>query len=147
LHAGLGKPVSGLGKHMAGIVKLYNKEFNCTNIYKFLFHIFMKARIGSILFVGIDPEPWSEILLPPPVSHYIDVKMLPPFSGKETEFHIEPELTLELMMAANYLHTWIITSLPFLWQVLLDIVSVLFHFLVKWICILIFFSSGKFVVT
>ncbi|XVF46599.1 hypothetical protein PTKIN_Ptkin03bG0040200 [Pterospermum kingtungense] len=25
--------------------------------------------------------------------------------GKETEFHIEPELTLELMMAANYLHT------------------------------------------
>ncbi|KAI8015518.1 Elongin-C [Camellia lanceoleosa] len=26
-------------------------------------------------------------------------------SGKETEFHIEPELTLELMMAANYLHT------------------------------------------
>jgi len=26
--------------------------------------------------------------------------------GKETEFHIEPELTLELMMAANYLHTW-----------------------------------------
>lgn len=27
-------------------------------------------------------------------------------SGKETEFHIEPELTLELMMAANYLHTW-----------------------------------------
>jgi hypothetical protein len=27
-------------------------------------------------------------------------------SGKETEFHIEPEMTLELMMAANYLHTW-----------------------------------------
>lgn len=27
-------------------------------------------------------------------------------SGKETEFPIEPELTLELMMAANYLHTW-----------------------------------------
>ncbi|KAH8970535.1 hypothetical protein BDL97_02G092700 [Sphagnum fallax] len=26
-------------------------------------------------------------------------------SGKETEFHIEPEMTLELMMAANYLHT------------------------------------------
>uniref|UniRef100_A0A9I9DN19 Elongin-C n=1 Tax=Cucumis melo TaxID=3656 RepID=A0A9I9DN19_CUCME len=26
-------------------------------------------------------------------------------SGKETEFPIEPELTLELMMAANYLHT------------------------------------------
>ncbi|XP_021728534.1 elongin-C-like isoform X5 [Chenopodium quinoa] len=26
-------------------------------------------------------------------------------SGKETEFHIEPELTLDLMMAANYLHT------------------------------------------
>lgn len=26
-------------------------------------------------------------------------------SGKETEFQIEPELTLELMMAANYLHT------------------------------------------
>ncbi|XP_050369616.1 uncharacterized protein LOC126787757 [Argentina anserina] len=26
-------------------------------------------------------------------------------SGKQTEFHIEPELTLELMMAANYLHT------------------------------------------
>ncbi|KAI4322107.1 hypothetical protein L6164_021827 [Bauhinia variegata] len=26
-------------------------------------------------------------------------------SGKETEFIIEPELTLELMMAANYLHT------------------------------------------
>ncbi|XP_059430298.1 uncharacterized protein LOC132163934 [Corylus avellana] len=26
-------------------------------------------------------------------------------SGKETEFHIEPELTLELLMAANYLHT------------------------------------------
>ncbi|KAG6415052.1 hypothetical protein SASPL_122454 [Salvia splendens] len=26
-------------------------------------------------------------------------------SGKETEFHIEPELTLELMMAANYLNT------------------------------------------
>ncbi|PHT46729.1 Transcription elongation factor B polypeptide 1 [Capsicum baccatum] len=26
-------------------------------------------------------------------------------SGKETEFHIEPEITLELMMAANYLHT------------------------------------------
>ncbi|KAL2898867.1 Elongin-C [Bienertia sinuspersici] len=26
-------------------------------------------------------------------------------SGKETEFHIEPELTLELMMAANYLDT------------------------------------------
>ncbi|KAG5104312.1 hypothetical protein JHK82_041282 [Glycine max] len=26
-------------------------------------------------------------------------------SGKETEFSIEPELTLELMMAANYLHT------------------------------------------
>ncbi|KAK2993145.1 hypothetical protein RJ640_015332 [Escallonia rubra] len=26
-------------------------------------------------------------------------------SGKESEFHIEPELTLELMMAANYLHT------------------------------------------
>ncbi|KAK5846690.1 hypothetical protein PVK06_002987 [Gossypium arboreum] len=25
--------------------------------------------------------------------------------GKETEFHIEPELTLELMMAPNYLHT------------------------------------------
>ncbi|CAK9871265.1 unnamed protein product [Sphagnum jensenii] len=25
--------------------------------------------------------------------------------GKETEFHIEPEMTLELMMAANYLHT------------------------------------------
>lgn len=25
--------------------------------------------------------------------------------GKETDFHIEPELTLELMMAANYLHT------------------------------------------
>ncbi|GKV08037.1 hypothetical protein SLE2022_195510 [Rubroshorea leprosula] len=25
--------------------------------------------------------------------------------GKETEFPIEPELTLELMMAANYLHT------------------------------------------
>ncbi|KAG2299809.1 hypothetical protein Bca52824_036281 [Brassica carinata] len=25
--------------------------------------------------------------------------------GKETEFHIEPEFTLELMMAANYLHT------------------------------------------
>ncbi|OAY57817.1 elongin-C [Manihot esculenta] len=25
--------------------------------------------------------------------------------GKETEFQIEPELTLELMMAANYLHT------------------------------------------
>ncbi|CAN8248463.1 unnamed protein product [Cochlearia groenlandica] len=25
--------------------------------------------------------------------------------GKETEFYIEPELTLELMMAANYLHT------------------------------------------
>lgn len=27
------------------------------------------------------------------------------FRGKETEFQIEPELTLELMMAANYLHT------------------------------------------
>ncbi|KAJ8769239.1 hypothetical protein K2173_001829 [Erythroxylum novogranatense] len=26
-------------------------------------------------------------------------------NGKETEFPIEPELTLELMMAANYLHT------------------------------------------
>ncbi|XP_024389586.1 uncharacterized protein [Physcomitrium patens] len=26
-------------------------------------------------------------------------------SGKETEFHIEPEITLDLMMAANYLHT------------------------------------------
>ena len=26
-------------------------------------------------------------------------------SGKQTEFHIEPELVLELMMAANYLHT------------------------------------------
>ncbi|KAK6138001.1 hypothetical protein DH2020_028255 [Rehmannia glutinosa] len=26
-------------------------------------------------------------------------------SGKETEFHIEPELTLELVMAANYLDT------------------------------------------
>ncbi|CAK9234130.1 unnamed protein product [Sphagnum troendelagicum] len=26
-------------------------------------------------------------------------------SGKETEFHIDPEMTLELMMAANYLHT------------------------------------------
>ncbi len=26
-------------------------------------------------------------------------------SGKETEFHIEPEMTLESMMAANYLHT------------------------------------------
>ncbi|EPS59254.1 hypothetical protein M569_15556 [Genlisea aurea] len=26
-------------------------------------------------------------------------------SGRETEFHIEPELTLELMMAANFLHT------------------------------------------
>ncbi|XP_008785488.1 elongin-C [Phoenix dactylifera] len=26
-------------------------------------------------------------------------------SGMETEFHIEPEITLELMMAANYLHT------------------------------------------
>ncbi|XP_047969005.1 elongin-C-like [Salvia hispanica] len=26
-------------------------------------------------------------------------------SGKETEFHIEPELTLDLMMAANYLNT------------------------------------------
>jgi transcription elongation factor B subunit 1 len=26
-------------------------------------------------------------------------------SGKETEIHIEPEMTLELMMAANYLHT------------------------------------------
>ncbi|EFJ21515.1 hypothetical protein SELMODRAFT_96367 [Selaginella moellendorffii] len=26
-------------------------------------------------------------------------------SGKETEFHIEPEMTLELLMAANYLHT------------------------------------------
>jgi transcription elongation factor B subunit 1 len=26
-------------------------------------------------------------------------------SGKETEFVIEPEITLELMMAANYLHT------------------------------------------
>ncbi|XP_042067610.1 elongin-C-like [Salvia splendens] len=26
-------------------------------------------------------------------------------SGKKTEFHIEPELTLELMMAANYLDT------------------------------------------
>ncbi|XP_073309786.1 uncharacterized protein [Primulina huaijiensis] len=26
-------------------------------------------------------------------------------SGKESEFDIEPELTLELMMAANYLHT------------------------------------------
>ncbi|XP_044504686.1 elongin-C-like [Mangifera indica] len=25
--------------------------------------------------------------------------------GKETDFHIEPEITLELMMAANYLHT------------------------------------------
>ncbi|KAH7672840.1 S-phase kinase-associated protein 1-like protein [Dioscorea alata] len=25
-------------------------------------------------------------------------------SGKETEFHIEPEITLDLMMAANYLH-------------------------------------------
>ncbi|XP_031741205.1 LOW QUALITY PROTEIN: elongin-C [Cucumis sativus] len=30
---------------------------------------------------------------------------LPFVSGKETEFPIEPELTLELMMAANYLHT------------------------------------------
>ncbi|KAG6417571.1 hypothetical protein SASPL_119755 [Salvia splendens] len=27
------------------------------------------------------------------------------YSGKKTEFHIEPELTLELMMAANYLDT------------------------------------------
>ncbi|KAF3342103.1 transcription elongation factor B polypeptide 1 [Carex littledalei] len=26
-------------------------------------------------------------------------------SGKETEFHIEPEITLELMMAANFLDT------------------------------------------
>ncbi|KAG0585395.1 hypothetical protein M758_2G007700 [Ceratodon purpureus] len=26
-------------------------------------------------------------------------------SGKETEFYIEPEITLELLMAANYLHT------------------------------------------
>ncbi|XP_051130671.1 uncharacterized protein LOC127251123 [Andrographis paniculata] len=26
-------------------------------------------------------------------------------SGKETEFHIEPELTLELLMAANFLDT------------------------------------------
>ncbi|XP_012066945.1 elongin-C [Jatropha curcas] len=26
-------------------------------------------------------------------------------NGKETEFPIEPELTLDLMMAANYLHT------------------------------------------
>ncbi|KAJ3680767.1 hypothetical protein LUZ60_015256 [Juncus effusus] len=26
-------------------------------------------------------------------------------SGEETEFHIEPEMTLELMMAANYLDT------------------------------------------
>ncbi|XP_024399973.1 uncharacterized protein [Physcomitrium patens] len=26
-------------------------------------------------------------------------------NGKKTDFHIEPEMTLELMMAANYLHT------------------------------------------
>lgn len=104
----------------------YITVFNCTNIYKFLFYIFMKARIGSILFVGLDPEPWSEIPLPQPLSHYIDVKMLPPSSGKETEFHIEPELTLELMMAANYLHTWVITSLPSGWQVLLNIVSIFY---------------------
>lgn len=32
----------------------------------------------------------------------------------ETEFHIEPELTLELMMAANYLHTWTDSKYTFL---------------------------------
>lgn len=32
-------------------------------------------------------------------------KCCPIASGKDTEFPIEPELTLELMMAANYLHT------------------------------------------
>lgn len=39
---------------------------------------------------------------------FIDVMSVTAYycSGKETEFHIEPELTLELMMAANYLHTW-----------------------------------------
>ncbi|KAF8396831.1 hypothetical protein HHK36_018466 [Tetracentron sinense] len=26
-------------------------------------------------------------------------------SGNKTEFHIEPQLSMELMMAANYLHT------------------------------------------
>lgn len=35
----------------------------------------------------------------------ISVACISACSGKESEFHIEPEITLELMMAANYLHT------------------------------------------
>lgn len=44
--------------------------------------------------------------IPPHIYALLTKKYFYFASGKETEFHIEPELTLELMMAANYLHTW-----------------------------------------
>lgn len=73
-------------------------------VYKHLFYIFVKAWFGSD--VGI----CSGTLVKSPFPLYLFMEMFLFFSGKETEFPIEPELTLELMMAANYLHTWIIIS-------------------------------------
>ena len=85
-------------------VKLYYNEFNCTIVYKHPFYIFVKAWFGSD--VGICSG--TLVKSPFPLSLFMEMFLF--FSGKETEFPIEPELTLELMMAANYLHTWIIIS-------------------------------------
>ncbi|KAI4369504.1 hypothetical protein MLD38_017939 [Melastoma candidum] len=59
---------------------------------------FAEAQLGEVTF----PEISTTILEKICQYFYWSLQYA---SGKETEFPIEPELTLELMMAANYLHT------------------------------------------
>ncbi|XP_074555991.1 uncharacterized protein LOC141811832 [Curcuma longa] len=59
---------------------------------------FAETQLGVVTF----PEISTPILEKICQYFYWNLDFL---SGKETEFHIEPEMTLELMMAANYLHT------------------------------------------
>ncbi|CAN1282576.1 Eloc [Linum perenne] len=79
-------------------LRLSNSMERLTTSYGLSYGGFAEAQHGEVTF----PEISTTIL--EKICQYFHWS-LQYASGKETEFPIEPELTLELMMAANYLHT------------------------------------------